>query len=207
MHLLPSFLFALSANIDSFTVGISYGIKKMKISPLSTILIALIATAGTFLSMVLGKFLIKFMSENIANVIGSGFLILLGIWFIIDAVIKEHCNENKKLCNAENNILPYKNLLENPEIADVDNSGYIDVKESIFLAFALTINNVGVGIGASITGINILLATIFTFILSTTGLVSGCVIGSSCLSKFFGKYAPFVSGISIIILGIYELLI
>lgn len=206
MHLLPSFLFALSANIDSFTVGISYGIKKMKISPLSTILIALIATTGTFLSMLLGKFIIKFMSENTANIIGSVSLILMGIWFIIDASIKEHCERNKKLCNAENNLLPYKNLLDNPEIVDIDNSGYIDVKESIFLAFALTINNVGVGIGASITGINIFLATIFTLILSTIGLLAGCIIGNSYLSKFFGKFAPFISGISIIILGIYELI-
>lgn len=42
MHILSSFLFALSANIDSFIVGMSYGIKKSNIDLLKSTVISLI---------------------------------------------------------------------------------------------------------------------------------------------------------------------
>jgi putative sporulation protein YtaF len=97
--------------------------------------------------------------------------------------------------------------MESPEIADVDHSGYIDVKEAVSLALALTINNLGTGVAASITGINIPLAVAATFIFSIVTLEVGGIIGNSAFSKIFGKYANFVSGVIIVILGVYEMFI
>lgn len=207
MHIVSSLLFGISANIDNFTVGIAYGIKKIKIGILSNLLIAIISAVGTFLSMSIGTFIIHFMSPKIANILGSSILILLGLWFTINFYIKQHSKIINDQCSIENNSYRYKELLDTPEMADIDKSGYIDAKESISLAFALTINNIGVGIGASITGLNILLTTGITFIFSIISILLGCLIGNSCFSKLFGKYAPLVSGIIIIVLGAYELFV
>ena len=192
MHILSSLLFAFSANIDNFVVGLSYGIKKIKIGLVSNLLIALISMTGTILSMLAGKVILRFVPENMSNSIGSIMLILIGSWTIVKPLL-----ENKHP----------EDILENPEKADKDNSSSIDGKESIALACALTINNVGLGIGASITGLNVAITSLMTFIFSLCMIMMGYTFGSHYLSKAFGRRAAVVSGLIIIILGIYEMFI
>ncbi|MFV0392785.1 MAG: manganese efflux pump, partial [Coprobacillaceae bacterium] len=71
----------------------------------------------------------------------------------------------------------------------------------------LSLNNIALGISASITGIPVTLATILTFICSVVLFEVGYAIGNSYLSNIFGKYTPLISGILLIILGVYELFI
>ena len=54
MHLISSLLFALSANIDSFIVGMSYGIKKSDISLLKSTIISLVTLIGTIAAILMG---------------------------------------------------------------------------------------------------------------------------------------------------------
>ena len=192
MHILSSLLFAFSANIDNFVVGLSYGIKKIKIGFMSNLLIALISLAGTVLSMLAGKIIFSFIPKNVSNYVGSIMLILIGTWTLVKPLLK-----NK----------PSDDILDHPEKADIDNSSSIDVKESIVLACALTINNVGLGIGASITGLNIVMTSLLTFIFSLLMIIIGHTFGSYYLSKVFSKRAAFVSGLIIIALGVYEMFI
>lgn len=199
MYLLSAFLFAISANIDNFTVGIAYGIKKIQIGLFNNFLIALISAAGTFLSMHVGLTLSKFMSVSAANSIGSFVIILIGIWAVKDSVnqLKKHKKSRVSHTNC-------KRILDEPELADRDNSKTLDVKESAALAFALTLNNLGLGIGASITGFNIYITVLFTFIFSILSITSGSMLGKTYMSKLFGKFAPLISGIIIVALGVYE---
>ena len=100
--------------------------------------------------------------------------------------------------------LSYESYLENPEIADVDRSGSIDVKEAIALAFGLTINNLGTGVAAGISGLNIAFTTILTFAFSILGVVSGYFLGDRFTTKMTGVSAGVLSGVIIIALGVYE---
>ena len=192
MHILSPLLFTISANTDNFVVGLSYGIKKIKIGLVSNLLIALISLVGTILSMSVGKIIFDFVPENASNLIGSIILILIGSWTIVKPLFKKIRSDD---------------VLENPEKVDKDNSSSIDAKESVTLAFALTINNVGLGIGASITGLNIVITSSLTFIFSLSMIMIGYVLGSYCLSKVFSKKATIISGLIIIALGIYEMFI
>lgn len=192
MHLLSSLLFALSANTDNFVVGLSYGIKRIKIKIISNFLIATISLFGTIVSMLMGRIIINLIPRSISNSLGSIILIIIGSWTIIKTLIEKSSNGG---------------LLDNPEKADLDMSASIDAKESIALAFALTINNLGLGIGASITGLNIIITSLFTFIFSILTIIIGYSLGSNFLSNIFSKKATIVSGLIIIILGIYEILI
>ena len=95
-------------------------------------------------------------------------------------------------------------MIEYAEKSDLDKSGDINIKEALIVAFGLTFNNLGTGIAASITGVNIQFTVIFTFILSILTIIIGEVVGNHVLGKLFGKYAPLISGILLIILGIIE---
>lgn len=181
---LPAFILSISSNLDTFTVSVSYGMHKIKLSFSSNLLIAIITSIGTFLSMLFGSFLANILSDNISNFIGGISLVLIGFWFLISSI------KNKEVIDFTNT------NSKNPRV--------IDLKETIPLAFALTINNLGVGISASITGINIFYSTLFTFIVTLVSIVLGSCLGNSFLGKFLGRYSPLVSSLLLIILGIYE---
>ena len=204
LDILAIILFALSANLDSFTVGLSYGIKKINITPLINILIGFITSLGTFIAMSIGLAISKFLSIKTANIIGSVMLIGIGVWLTIDFFKKPNNDKNINI-TYDNETLTASQILDNPEQADVDNSGSIDLKESLALALALTINNFGLGLGASIAGLNIVLTVLFTFLSSVITIKLGEITGKKYLSKVFGKYASLISSIIIIIIGLYEL--
>lgn len=198
MQLLSVFLFSLSANIDSFTVGLAYGMKGIRIDYRSNILIALITSIGTFISMGIGLVIKGFISEKILSVIGCILLVVLGMLMIINSF------KSKKTSDED---ISYTDILVTPHKADKDRSGCIDIKEAVTLGLALSLNNFGLGIGASATGINIYLTTIVTFILSILCILFGVEFGKRYLSKKLRQYADIISGLIIIFLGLYELFI
>lgn len=206
MHFLSSFIFAITVNIDNFAVGIAYGIKGIKVGQLGNLIIAFISAVGTFLSMSLGLIVCRYFPLKIANLMGSLILIGIGLWFIIDFLFK--CKKEKKE-SAESNNLPFNciELLDSPEKADLDHSGTIDHKESIALAVALSLNNIGLGLGSSISGSNIFITTLLTFVISIPTIMIGCHLGNSWLSTILGKYTALISGMIVIGLGIFEIFI
>lgn len=192
MDILSSLLFAISANADNFVVGLSYGIKKVKIGLASNFLIALVSLLGTVISMSISKIIVNFIPENISNLIGSIMLILIGGWTIVKSLLKSADSDS---------------ILENPKKIDKDNSSNIDIKESVVLALALTVNNSGLGIGAAATGLNIITTSLLTFVFSLLMITVGYFLGSQCLSKIFSKRATIISGAIIIALGIFEIFV
>lgn len=195
MHFLSSLIFTFSANIDNLAVGIAYGIKNLKISLLKSALVAFMSCLGTFGAMLFGRAIYHFVPKYFANTLGSIILICLGIWSLYEAV-KSNLNKN---C--------YEQVIDKPEIVDADKSGTIDTKEALILGLVLTVNNIGMGIGASITGINIMLASLLTFIMSFIFIPLGVYLGKRYLANFMGKFASILSGVIIILLGVYELFI
>ncbi|HEX3039340.1 MAG TPA: manganese efflux pump, partial [Caproiciproducens sp.] len=137
MHFLSPALFVISANIDSFAVGVAYGIKKIKIGILSSVLISVISAAGTFFSMTFGLVIRKCMPVYLSNAFGSIILIAIGVWVIAEDYLKKRITKTQNTYQKKERN-EYLDLLEHPENADADRSGTIDVKECITLAFALT---------------------------------------------------------------------
>jgi putative sporulation protein YtaF len=202
LTVLSSLLFAVSANIDSVVVGLSLGIKNVKVGFAVNLLIALMLSAVTVVSIAAGELLNIFIPKEISNITGGGLLIVIGLYSLWKAVSDGSKNKKKH----PGHMSGYLDVLDSPEKADVDKSGYIDAKESVMLAIVLSLNNLGMGIGAGITGLNIYVTAAFSFILSIVFLSAGCRIGKRCLLKAFGKYASAAAALLIILLGVYEIL-
>jgi len=202
-HLVSSFFLAISSNVDNFAVGVAYGVKKIKIGILSNLVIAGISALGTYLSMSVGEIISRFLSEDIANLLGSGVLLIIGIWSIWDT-LRTEIEEKRNQRRSSVNELSYNTFIEKPERADLDDSRTIDVKESITLAFALTINNLAGGVGGGISGLNIAITTLLTFIFSILGVTLGYFMGERFTTKLSGKISGIVSGLLIICIAVYE---
>lgn len=204
LSLFPIILFVLSASIDNFTISVAYGCKNIKIGFFSNLVIAIISALGTFIAMFFGKALLNILTINIANIIGSLALLLIGIYFFIDYLKtkkKPPCHEiSKKENKTASDILKY------PELADVDKSGSIDIKESVILAIALSLNNLALGIAASASGLNLELTVLFTFIFSLVLIPLGSILSKKILGRFIGEKGSLISSLIIIFISILNLL-
>jgi putative Mn2+ efflux pump MntP len=98
----------------------------------------------------------------------------------------------------------YEKYLEKPEKADLDRSGYIDVRESVALAFGLTLNNLGSGLGGGISNLNVIITTLLVFALSLLGMPGGYFLGNRFTTKVSGFWAGIISGVLVIVTGVYE---
>lgn len=193
MHLISSVLFAFSANIDTFVVGMSYGIQKTHISFLQKVLISMITLAGTFLSISMGIHLLPFLPPQAAQIAGSTLLIVLGIYYLIKSIVKSF-RERVTSCQA------------GPSSAAQDWLS-LSMKEAVIIGLALSINNIGMGIGVSVTGVGLLFTSGVTFFISMAFLYLGNNLGKTRLFRLTSQFADPLSGLILIGLGIYELLI
>ena len=190
MILLLSALCAISANLDTLTVSIAFGIKKVKISFPAAIAISLITTLGTWISMKSGILIANQINYTFLNWIGAVILMGMGIWIIINGIREMNRYD----------LLP--GMLSHTENADADHSGVIDIKESLTLSLALTVNNLGVGIAAGVAELNIWMTTLFTFLFTLLAMWLGSAFGKSFLAHWLGKYASLISGCIIFIVGL-----
>lgn len=204
--ILSAFLFAVSANMDNIVVGLSLGMKKIKVGMVSNLLIASILSIITILSMGTGKMFYTFMSTTIANIIGGVFLILIGLYALWKSILdgkQKNIDAEPSRCGMKN----YLDILDAPEKADLDKSGTINARESFSLAVVLSFNNLGLGIGVGITGLNVFITVVFAFVFSLLFLSMGCYLGRHYLSKVLGKYASIMAALLIILLGLYETIV
>ena len=190
MLFLLSALCAISSNLDTLTVFVAFGMKKVKIHFSAALVISLISTLGTLLSMLFGVFINKCVNSDALNWAGAIVLMGIGIWFIISG-IREITGYDSAPA-----------MLSHPETADSDRSGSIELKESIPLAFALTVNNLGVGAAAGVAGLNIWITTLFTFLFTFFSMKIGTEFGRSFIAYWLGKYASLISGCVILLVGL-----
>ena len=183
MHLISVILFSISANIDAFFLGAAYGTKGCRYHIVDNITISFLTSIGTFLSI------------STANTFGCLIIIFLGIWMMMDYFFKKNVPDD--LSEKEKKALATGRTKRHA----------MPIASLIALSIALTLNNLGLGFGAGITGLNPYLTSAFTFFFSLFFLTTGMAAGKRFLSDIFGNYAALISGLLILILGIYELFI
>ena len=201
MHFFSALLFVFSANLDNIVIGIAYGMKKIRMRTASNFLIALFTTAGTLTSMWAGKLLTAIIPASTAGKIGAGVLVLLGCVFFGKSVLHS-VRQSKKAQSVA--LRGADEMLDYAERSDRDVSGSIDVKEALAVGLGLTLNNLGTGLVAGVSGIPVFLAAAANFAVSFFFLTLGFWLGSRLLGRLPGKFAPFLSGLLLILLGLIE---
>ncbi|MBC7515262.1 MAG: hypothetical protein H7237_02310 [Alkalinema sp. FL-bin-369] len=221
LHLFSIALISISSNADSFAVAIAYGIKKVRITICANLLIAVVSSLGTFLSISIGQMIGGYLSQSTANILGSGVLISIGIFGMWQTIRQEHKRHRiEKYAQQQHLSMPnyfYQtrsadlqadrsdtNYIDRPTTDIKSIVGYMKVRDSIPLAFSLTINNIGGGIGAGISGLDATLTTGSTFVLAVLALLGGSALGEKFSKRMTDFWAGFSSSGLIILIGIYE---
>ncbi len=189
MVLASSALFALSASLDALIAGISFGLRRIRISCFQNLLVSLITLAGTTLSIALGQALLPIFPQALAKRAGSAVLLLMGAF----SLLKFMWRTLKKY------LLPSKGI---PDDVPKGPAEPTDILGLLLLGLALSLNNMGIGISASIRGLPLLTSSILTFLLSAAFLEIGNRLGTARFLRHAQRFAEPLSGLLLLGLGL-----
>ncbi|HZH60053.1 MAG TPA: sporulation membrane protein YtaF [Metabacillus sp.] len=204
-------LLAIAVSLDSFSVGFTYGMRKMRI-PLKSILIIACCSAVTMLgAMFLGELLTRIFPIYITEKLGGLILMLIGAWVLYQFFrptkeVGEEEEVEKMIINFEIKTFGIViNILRKPMTADIDKSGTITGVEAFLLGVALSLDAFGAGIGAALLGYSPIIMSVLVACMSSLfvsiGIKSGHIFSRfSWMDKF-----SCLPGIILIIIGIWKL--
>ena len=216
-----SLFLAISSSIDSFGIGITYGIKNTKISYMAKVVLFFISFIVSIFSIWVGSILKNIIPIFLVSYIGSFMLICMGCFICFQAIKKDKV-QNKHIGNDFNNFDALNNfneekiysffikflgitikIIKNPISSDFDNSNTIDTKEALFLGVALSLDSFCIGISGSMIEIN---SFIFPFAIGFFQLLFmslGNFLGHKLfkISKIPDNVWSIISGFLLIIIG------
>jgi len=181
LHMLGAALLALSVSLDALAVAFAYGCKKIRILPLSAIIINLICTGVIGLSFLVGSALYRFIPEWVAVVLSFSILLLIGLAKLLDSItksiIRKHAQINREVKISLFNFKFILHVYADPEAADIDVSKSISTKEAAVLAISLSLDGFAVGFGAALLGFNAWVVMLFSLIANGFALWLGGKLG------------------------------
>lgn len=223
-HWASLLLLAFAVSVDGFGVGVTYGLRRIRIPFLSVIIIACCSGFIIWLSMQVGTLIAAYMPETVAKDVGACVLIGIGIWALVQLKRgKEEDGAGEKkppvITKVEDRTHPVLvmivelkrlglviQILKTPQAADVDRSGVISASEAVMLGVALSLDAFGAGLGAAMLGLPPLLTALTIAAASAFFLLGGLGFGFK-FSNWKGMQAlSLLPGIMLIVMGIMKLL-
>lgn len=203
-------LLALAVSLDSFTVGFTYGLRKMSIPLKSILIIAGCSALTVLLAMAVGHGISLWLAPAAAETIGGIVLIGIGIWalyqFFRPTKSEQPAKDEKLLLQFEIKSLGVViHILRKPLEADFDRSGTITGLEAFMLGVALSLDAFGAGIGASLLGFHPLLMAISVASMSSLFVTIGIYLGRHLSHKNWAANFSFLPGVLLIMLGLFKI--
>ncbi|MBD3108347.1 sporulation membrane protein YtaF [Bacillus sp. AGMB 02131] len=214
-NIMALMLLAFAVSLDSFSVGFTYGIRKMKIPLFSILIIACMSAITLLASMLIGELISNLLSPMVASRIGGIIIVGLGLWIVWQTLRSPDdqreeqqtsaVTEEKVIATIEMKYFGIAiNILKKPMEADIDRSGTINGLEAILLGLALSLDAFGAGIGAAMLGFSPLILSVSIGIMSSLFLLMGMIFGNKLsFSKAVGKLT-FLPGVLLIVIGILK---
>ncbi|MBD3919749.1 MntP/YtaF family protein [Paenibacillus sp. PR3] len=231
-HLASLLLLSFAVSLDGFGVGVTYGLRRIRIPIVSVIIIACLSGIVIWLSMAVGGFITDYLSPVVARIIGASILIAIGLWALLQ--LKRNRERDRAQEEAENEptaeaaivsveseydaasgktlvSLELKQLgiviqiLRKPQVADVDKSGSISASEALLLGVALSFDAFGAGLGAAMIGLQPTVTAVVIALSSAVFLVAGMRVGFKYAGWRGMQTLSALPGMMLIVMGIIKL--
>ena len=230
---LSLFVLAFALSLDGFGVGITYGLRKLKIPLLSIFIISLCSGVVVGISMQAGTLLADFVNPDTASVIGAVILVLMGGWSLMQMIMQRDDDGPPKDIGG-NAIAPSEGhvpaasgteeekppvfslelrrigiviqILRTPSSADMDASGSISPAEALVLGNALSLDAFGAGLGAALLGFHPLWTALAIMAFSGSFLALGLKTGLRFADNWWMKHAAVLPALMLVVMGIMKLL-
>ncbi|NMA82475.1 MAG: hypothetical protein GX962_01270 [Epulopiscium sp.] len=202
-------LLAISISLDSFGIGMSYGLKKIKVKILSFLIIIGISVFFFIASFGIGQFFLLFISTYKMKIIGSLLLIGFGGVLFVQTIWHKHYAQLTNPISIRKWRIKSLNIMidiiQEPISSDLDQSGSIDSLEALYIGMALALDTVIIGLSASAHSISLGWFILALVIMNTIFLKLGTYVGAKSSIFFSETTLKLLSSSIILILGIIKL--
>lgn len=214
-------LLTIAVSIDSFGVGFTYGMQRIRVPFLALLIIVLCSGMMVLLAMTIGNVLGAFITPKFAKILGGLILIGLGSFSLFNIIrSKKNGNmdsiEKKRITEIQPKEKEWKleikklgifiTVLKKPQDADLDHSGIITGKEAFLLGFALALDAFGSGIAAAMIGYSPLLTAILVAIMSGLFVYLGIRSGYILSKKKWMQKLVYLPPCLLILLGLLNIM-
>lgn len=175
-------------SVDALGLGIALGIKGIKLKKASAAAMSIAA----FLIIMCCIFLGDGVRQLLPSFMGNIVLVVMGLWIIWESMGKGNTNSSTV------------KIMRKGYEGDRDKSGDIDIGEALGLAFAMSVDSVGICLGASAIEHHYLLplgAVIFQLVFVVAGAMAGRKIGEKANTRLCSA----ASGVIIMLMGLIGL--
>lgn len=231
-HVASLLVLAFALSLDSFGVGLTYGMRRLRIPWISVLIISLCSGLVILLSMHVGALFIHWFSDRAASILGALILIGIGVWAMIqffksqdgtssvEVKVEESFKQESSQEGLQSSPEPQVQqilkiqlkrmgiiiqILRTPDAADIDRSGTISASEAAWLGAALSLDAFGAGIGAALLGYPPIWTALIIALFSGTFLQLGMRIGITFGQWRWLKRLSFLPGCLLIVIGIMKL--
>ena len=208
-QLFPALLFFLLAvTLDSLTAGLTYGTRKVRIQPLSYLILICIPALFITAANQLGTLLACLLPPQVLPWISFLLLFLLGISKIIESLIRRLAAKHPSLtrnwgCKIKQIYIIFTIYLS-PEYANVEDLQILSAKEALLLSLALSLDSILVGMAFTTDAVSwvflFLLAVLFNLLFFLIGYLAGHV-----LCHLFHVDLSWLSGLLLLLLALQAL--
>jgi putative sporulation protein YtaF len=203
--------FAVSSSLDNLGVGISYGIRSIRIGFVSNFIIALICFLFSEAGILFGQWFSRILPGILPVLVGTFLMIVIGIRIILLTIPRKQKRISNEVVANDKTANNFKGILKNPEIADADQSGEIGVGEAVILGIALSANAITNGLSAGLFGLSplaiSLTAAIGSFLTVWAGVALGRKAASIRIGRLtLGQFGTLLSGVIILAIACHTLL-
>lgn len=207
MFFLSVFLLCFVLNLNILRISFFYKNIKLHFSKTIILFFSILTSIGAFLSIYAGKLILILFKPEIGNIFGALSLSFIGVYYIVEYIRLENKQAGYDTSYYFEATLKYKQFIESPYVINLDKTNSISLMKCLNFSIAFIFNNFFIYFLAGITGININLSVFFNFVLALFAFYLGYLNLNTKILKFFNRFSNLISGIILIILGLYEVFI
>ncbi|MEG3067942.1 MAG: sporulation membrane protein YtaF [Syntrophaceticus schinkii] len=203
--------FAIALSLDAFSAGFAYGLRRIKIPLVSYCALICASMFIVGLSVFFGSVVAQIIPPVWGEKLGGMILLGIGLWWLF-----RPRNNNKNINQEDEKVKKVVELrlaslaviiqiFEEPVCADIDASGVISIQESLFLAFALSVDALGAVFGAALAGSVGIQTVLFIAIFQLFFLLLGVYLGRSSTFMWMRTQGPVIAGLLLCMLGLLKI--
>lgn len=178
-------LIGIGSNLDNTSVGMAYGIEKIRIPHWVNIIVNFFGFCTAFIGAYMGEVISQYTSKNTAQLVSCVVLCGIGLLVLYTAYLRPLISKQT-----------FQFKLQKPGL-----------KQGILLGFGLSFSNIASGFSATVSNSVSLWTTVLS--ISVWGyfmIFLGNIIGIGVVSRFLGKYSSLVSGFLLIGIGVRQII-
>ncbi|HHV34918.1 MAG TPA: sporulation membrane protein YtaF [Syntrophomonadaceae bacterium] len=204
--------FAIALSLDAFSAGFAYGLRRIKIPLVSYCALICASMLIVGLSVFCGSAVAHIIPDLWGEKLGGIILLGIGLWWLFrprkkNKNINQEEEKVKKVVELRlASLAVIIQIFEEPAYADIDASGVISIQESLFLAFALSVDALGAVFGAALAGSGGIQTVLLIALFQQCFLLLGVYLGRTSTLAWMRTQGPLIAGILLCMLGMFKII-